>query len=157
MKIQTEEIEKQAEQENINKLSKSRRSQPSGDTPINNDSRYTSNNRTCYRCGGQFPHTQKCAALGKTCYSCGKLDHFAEVCRSNKQPQPTNRLKMGRNQRQGDYTKPLNTIRDTDESTDEGDYKQEKHLFKIRHQTKGKINNEDFKVQVLIENPKLNC
>ena len=39
--------------------------------------------KSCYRCGGAFPHTNKsCPAEGKTCNKCQKKNHFAAVCKT---------------------------------------------------------------------------
>ena len=41
------------------------------------------NNKTCFNCGGEFPHKEKpCLAKDKTCTKCGKQNHFAKKCRS---------------------------------------------------------------------------
>jgi hypothetical protein len=37
---------------------------------------------SCRNCGGQFPHTIKCPAKGKTCNFCKKHNHCRKVCRS---------------------------------------------------------------------------
>ena len=155
MKIHTDEIEKQTEQEAVNKLSKKHSSINKNEKPkyvSSRESQRRTKNRSCYRCGGEFPHKQKCAAIGKTCHSCGKQDHFVRVCKSSQQ---SRKPKMGRNQRQGDYRKPLNTLQDTSESStssEEGkDYKQNDYLFKIDSKTEGKTEKQDFMVKVLIE------
>ena len=47
--------------------------------------RKTATERTreqCYRCGGSYPHNEKCPATNKTCHKCNKTDHFAKCCRS---------------------------------------------------------------------------
>ena len=41
-----------------------------------------SRNKSCYRCGGNFPHNNGCPAEGKTCNKCQKPNHFAVVCRT---------------------------------------------------------------------------
>ena len=38
--------------------------------------------RTCYFCGGAYPHARVCPAKGKKCRNCGKIGHFDSVCRS---------------------------------------------------------------------------
>ncbi|KAJ1119162.1 hypothetical protein NDU88_007348 [Pleurodeles waltl] len=38
--------------------------------------------RTCYTCGGSYPHQGQCLAQGKRCTNCNKLNHFTKVCRS---------------------------------------------------------------------------
>ena len=41
------------------------------------------NNKTCFNCGGEFPHKEKpCPAKNKTCTKCGKQNHFAKQCRN---------------------------------------------------------------------------
>ncbi|CAB3986536.1 Uncharacterized protein K02A2.6 [Paramuricea clavata] len=42
----------------------------------------------CRNCGNEFKqgHKEVCPAKGKTCRACGKLNHFARVCRSRKNP-----------------------------------------------------------------------
>ena len=39
-------------------------------------------NSKCYRCGGSYPHKDKCPATNKTCHKCNKTGHFAKCCRS---------------------------------------------------------------------------
>ena len=153
MKIQTEEMEKHSEYEvEVNKISRRNKyTDPKNNTkqstvPHRKDQSYKKSPRTCYRCGGEFPHANKCPALGKTCNSCGKTDHFARVCRST--PRPT-KQKMGRNQREGSYTKPLNTVKKIEQNAIERNVKHEyEQLFAT---TKGKIQQQDFKANVLIE------
>ena len=154
MKIQTEEIEKQSE--DINKISKKKLT-----SNATNYRDQKSDTNTCYRCGGDFPHTTKCAALGKTCNSCGKPDHFSRVCRS--------RQKMGRNQREGNYTRPLNVLDETNEpaepvnvvenvtcekQTRDDNFQCYEQLFTTLANvpTEGKIQHHDFKTKVFIEN-----
>ncbi len=36
--------------------------------------------KTCFRCGGAYPHSGECKAVGKKCRNCGKLNHFQSVC-----------------------------------------------------------------------------
>ena len=41
------------------------------------------NNKTCFNCGGEFPHKDRpCPAKNKTCTKCRKQNHFAKQCRS---------------------------------------------------------------------------
>ena len=154
MKIHTEEIEKQSE--DINKISKRKLA-----SNTSNYREQTSERRTCYRCGGEFPHSTKCVALGKTCNSCGKPDHLARVCRS--------RQRMGRNQRDGTYTRPLNVVDETadEESKPISVVEKAKEEPKAREEneehfeqlfatssikTEGKVQQQDFKTKVFIEN-----
>ena len=47
--------------------------------------------KSCYRCGGVFPHTNKsCPAEGKTCNKCQKKNHFAAVCKTKARGNPRN-------------------------------------------------------------------
>ncbi|XP_066916478.1 uncharacterized protein [Clytia hemisphaerica] len=152
MKIHTEEIEKQAE--DINKISKRKLASNSS-----NYREQASEKKSCYRCGGEFPHSTKCAALGKTCSACGKpviLQEFVD------------RVREGPNQRDGTYTKPLNVVDETDEhissqsvvvEKNQGEPKVEEnsehfeHIFTTSNaKTEGKIQQQDFKTKVLIEN-----
>ena len=41
------------------------------------------NKKSCFRCGGKFPHKYQCPALGKTCNKCSKKNHFATVCKTS--------------------------------------------------------------------------
>ena len=47
----------------------------------------------CRNCGNEFKqgHKDVCPAKGKTCRACGKLNHFARVCRSRKNPPKDNK------------------------------------------------------------------
>ena len=49
-------------------------------------------NVKCGLCGGKYPHQGICPAQGKQCLNCGKMNHFAQVCRSK----PNNRSKSTR-------------------------------------------------------------
>ena len=40
--------------------------------------------KSCFKCGGEFPHKDKCPALGKTCNKCGKKNHFANMCKTSR-------------------------------------------------------------------------
>jgi len=35
----------------------------------------------CFKCGGNFPHKERCPAIGKKCKKCGAMNHFAVACR----------------------------------------------------------------------------
>ena len=37
-----------------------------------------STQKTCFRCGGGYPHTAQCSAIGKTCNHCHKKSHLKE-------------------------------------------------------------------------------
>ena len=56
------------------------------------------NNRStlyCSNCGGLWlpNHCDKCIAKGKTCNNCGLLNHFAKVCRKQRNVKPQNSKK----------------------------------------------------------------
>lgn len=38
----------------------------------------------CRRCGGSYPHTDQCPAMGRECRLCHKMNHFAKECRSER-------------------------------------------------------------------------
>ncbi len=40
--------------------------------------------KSCWFCGGNYPHTSTCPAKGKTCNLCKKIGHFEKVCHSKK-------------------------------------------------------------------------
>ncbi len=46
--------------------------------------------KTCKNCGGTYPHSGSCPALGKTCNYCKKLNHFKRVCLKLKRKEPIN-------------------------------------------------------------------
>ena len=55
-------------------------------------SQQRSEKKTCYRCGGVFPHNNSCPAVGEKCDNCHKIGHFARCCRSRQ-------AKQGKSQR----------------------------------------------------------
>ncbi len=42
------------------------------------------NAKTCYHCGGAWPHAQQCPAMGKRCNICNKRNHYARCCQQAK-------------------------------------------------------------------------
>ena len=36
--------------------------------------------KSCYRCGGEYPHSQQCPAIKQECNFCKKTGHFEKVC-----------------------------------------------------------------------------
>ena len=53
----------------------------------------------CSNCGGNWlpRHCDKCIPKGKTCNNCGLMNHFAKVCRKQKNAEPQNTQKRTRN------------------------------------------------------------
>nr|XP_039263174.1 uncharacterized protein K02A2.6-like [Styela clava] len=37
--------------------------------------------KSCFSCGGAYPHAEKCPAYGRRCYNCSKYGHFARFCK----------------------------------------------------------------------------
>ena len=83
-----------------------------------------SQNKTCFRCGGKYPHEKACPAESKTCNKCHKKGHFAKCCRSKSEPSPQNWRKYNSNHR------PLNTVI-TDSSNTTSDNDSDEYLFAI--------------------------
>ena len=78
-------------QTQINKVGRSRSQRPqrfesSESRPGKQRRRSKSSRRekTCYRCGGVFPHKGDCPAKDKTCEKCKKIGHFAKVCHTKR-------------------------------------------------------------------------
>lgn len=45
----------------------------------------TKNHKTCFRCGNPWPHQDNsCPAIDQQCKKCLKMNHFARVCKSNR-------------------------------------------------------------------------
>ncbi|KAL5014626.1 hypothetical protein ScPMuIL_008896 [Solemya velum] len=65
---------------------KGREKNPEGPATSNSQKTYkpqAQQNKTCYRCGGTFPHKSKpCPAKGQKCTVCSKIGHFGKMCRS---------------------------------------------------------------------------
>ena len=47
-------------------------------------------NKTCYRCGGNYPHKYSCPAFNKICKKCNRKGHFAQYCKTRTHAKPTN-------------------------------------------------------------------
>lgn len=41
----------------------------------------TERKKTCFRCGGTFPHEKHCPAKNRKCFHCSGLGHYAKFCR----------------------------------------------------------------------------
>ena len=127
MILSTKEIEKQATiVEEVN-AAREKTPKESGKNQISTQRSITQppNQQTCFRCGGNFPHSNPCPALRKNCNSCGKQGHFSRVCRSKGQQIHDRRGQWewsGRNLReQGAYSKPVNTVDYENESRHQGE------------------------------------
>ena len=60
--------------------------------------RTSSQAKTCFQCGGSYPHTKVCPAKTKTCNKCQKKGHFARCCRSkdtSTSSRPLNQMTAG--------------------------------------------------------------
>ena len=42
----------------------------------------SNNNKTCFQCGGIYPHEVKCPAESKVCNECKKVGHYAKCCKT---------------------------------------------------------------------------
>lgn len=78
-------------------------------------------NKTCFRCGGTFPHTKPCPAEGKTCLNCNKIGHFARCCRSS-----------GVKRRQGKGS--VNNMATSESSDSNSECDNTHHLFSLTHE-----------------------
>ena len=47
----------------------------------NSSNRSNESSKKCFRCGQDWPHQDKCPAMGKKCNICSKFNHFSAVCR----------------------------------------------------------------------------
>ncbi len=41
-----------------------------------------SSSKKCFNCGNDYPHRDKCPAIGKECNKCKKLGHFDKCCKN---------------------------------------------------------------------------
>ena len=74
--------------------------------------------KSCYWCGGNYPHTGDGPAKSKKCSSCGKLGHYEKVCRSKK-PQAAAQEPMFRRKKQTVKRLQDKASNDDDDSYDE--------------------------------------
>ena len=44
---------------------------------------HSNQNKTCFSCGGSYPHLTYCPAEGKECKKCYRIGHFARCCKSS--------------------------------------------------------------------------
>lgn len=52
---------------------------------------YSKNRKSCYNCGGHFPHRGPCPAKDKICYNCRRYGHLSKFCRSPKRAEHDSR------------------------------------------------------------------
>ena len=45
----------------------------------------TGPNRTCFTCGGAYPHPEDCPAKNRRCYQCGDFGHYGKLCKKKSQ------------------------------------------------------------------------
>ncbi len=70
--------------------------------PRRNTKNPKTKNRTCWFCGGSFPHSEgKCPADGKICQTCGKSGHFKSVWHpASRQPKQKSTNKANKHMKQ---------------------------------------------------------
>ena len=81
-----ETVEGQTHVQDVNKLVKAMK-QLNGKKTFKGRSSYREGQQgmsknSCFKCGGEYPHTKICPAEGKICNNCKKIGHFAKCCRS---------------------------------------------------------------------------
>ena len=88
--------------------------------------------RTCYNCGGAWPHEQRCPAKGKVCRKCNKTDHFASVCRSQNSTkgQTFHRMRGNSTMNKRNQVKPVQHHNDKDNESSSDEY-----MYAIQHKT----------------------
>ena len=45
--------------------------------------RFSSGSRTCFNCGGQYPHEDECPAKHRRCYKCESYGHYSKFLSEN--------------------------------------------------------------------------
>ena len=71
--------------ESVDSLGQSRRGKKSKSKDKSKDKQRKEKVQTCPKCGYSHSKQDKCPAKGLTCRNCNKRNHFASVCRSEKQ------------------------------------------------------------------------
>ncbi|XP_071941023.1 uncharacterized protein [Antedon mediterranea] len=87
-------------------------------------------------CGGNYPHTGSCPAMGKSCNLCSKPNHFASVCRSSgsnvaaKSSRPPSK-------------RAVNAMNSDDRKAESSE---DEYLFSLKNETKAKLPKATLKV-----------
>ena len=83
---------------NVNSLKDERNNESKGKVRPSKYVQTPHKQKQCRNCGNEFKqgHKDVCPAKGKTCRACGKLNHFAKVCRSRKNPPNNNSEKYSK-------------------------------------------------------------
>ena len=89
------------------------------------------NNKTCFNCGGDFPHKERpCPAKNKTCTKCGKQNHFAKQCRSRNS-------NTRRSQKPHENRRELRPMRQSDdESSSNSDSEDKEYCYAVNNKQK---------------------
>lgn len=99
----------------------------------------------CRNCGRAYPHAKACPAKGKTCNNCGKLNHFAAVCRGQKN--------KSQNRKQSTYKSRKNNVKTLDAESDSSS-SEEDYLYAMTNSQKNnnkvnvKVGGSSFKMTV---------
>lgn len=56
-----------------------------------NQTKSSESKKSCYFCGGSYPHDGNCPAKGKTCNYCHKKDHFENYCHTKQRDMDKNK------------------------------------------------------------------
>ena len=129
----------------VRKINKRPGKYSSRSSDSNNEKRFglLNNRRTCFSCGGSWPHPggrAKCPAKGQECKNCKKQDHFAAVCRAK------SHVKQIKDE------EPSDTSTDSDDSyvfkLSENGPKNTKPLKQQSNKVKLKIRNKKLQVKI---------
>ena len=100
----------------VNSVSNQRRSKDHRNTSNPRFMSIQGNQKSCYNCGGQWPHSRACPAIDRSCHNCGKLGHFSKCCCSQK-PNKQKVLKIDEEDYQRDAIKSKDSESLDDEYT----------------------------------------
>ena len=138
LKIQTETIEKATKQEpeDINTVSKtSKRGKP---FYVSRDVTQNVQTKFCFNCGGPYPHSDICPAVGRSCNKCGNLGHFSRCYRTKTSVDPKQTTDRNRG-RKGNYGqnfrnensnhRPLNNMDQFESQHESSESEEDIHVF----------------------------